>query len=149
MSWLAATEYLRLFWWYAAIVPLFGLLLLIFSQGPLQMIGMMALLWPLTIPGRSFLSSSKSSRLFTQPCFMEANDEAVVFYSVSEEPKRKRFAIPAADIRDIVERADILLLRTRRFGIAPVKRASFSSQEDEDAFFKVVAGIVHRRYEEP
>jgi hypothetical protein len=145
MSLLSAKEYFRMFWWFAAVIPLFGLFMLIFGRGPLQVIGLMGLLWPLTIPGRSFLSSSKSSRLFTRPCEMEADEEKITFSNVPTALKPLRFTIRAMDIRDIAERGDLLLIRTRRLGFAPIRREAFLSSEDEDAFFQLVAEMVRRR----
>ncbi len=145
LSLLSATEYLRMFWWYVAIVPTFGLGLLIFADGALRAIGMMAVLWPLTIPGRAFMTSSKSSRLFTQPCFMQADGDEIVFYSEATEPKRRRYVIRSVEIRDLVERGDLLLLRTRRLGFAPIKKAAFPAPEVQAAFQVLVAEMVEAR----
>jgi hypothetical protein len=145
LSLLSAKEYLRMFWWYVAIVPAFGLLLLIFTTGPLQVIGLMAMLWPLTIPGRAFITSSRSSRLFTQPCYMEADESQVVFYSVAREPKQLRYVIRAVEIRDTVDRGGLLLLRTRKLGFAPIKKAAFPAAEVLAAFEVLVAEIVEAR----
>jgi hypothetical protein len=145
LSLLSAMEYLRMFWWYVAIVPTFGLLLLIFTRGPLQAIGMMAVLWPLTIPGRAFMTSSKSSRLFNQPCYMEADDTGVVFYSVATEPKRLRYAIRPGEMRDLVDRGDLLLIRTRKLGFAPIKKDAFPAPEVLSAFRVLVDETVEAR----
>jgi hypothetical protein len=145
LSLLSATEYLRMFWWYVAIIPAFGLALLIFATGPLQMIGLPALLWPLTIPGRSFLTSSKSSRLFTQPCTMEADEAGVTFYSVSTQPKQLRYVLDAVQIRDCVDRGDLLLIRTRKLGFAPVKKAAFRAPQDVQDFQMLVQEMVEAR----
>lgn len=137
-----------MFWWYVAIVPVFGLVLLLFTTGPLQMIGAMAVLWPLTIPGRSFITSSKSSRLFSQPCYMEADDAQIAFYSEATEPKRKRYILRAIEIRDVVERGDLLLVRTRKLGFAPIKRSAFPAPEVEAAFRVLVQEMVEARLAE-
>jgi hypothetical protein len=142
---LTALEYVRTFWWYVMIVPLSGSAALIFASGPIQIIGLMALLWPLTIPGRSFLSSSKSSRLFTQPLYFEATESEVTFYSESTEPRQRRFIMPARDIRDLIDRKDFVLLRTRRFGFAPIKKSAFSSQEQLLSFGVLVEQMVETR----
>ncbi len=145
LSFLSAKEYLRMFWWYVAIVPVFGLGLVIFATGPLQMIGMMAMMWPLTIPGRAFLTSSRSSRLFTQPCFMQADENQIAFYSEATEPKQKRYVLRAVEIRDVIERGDLLLVRTRKLGFAPIKRDAFPAPKVEEAFKMLVHEMVEAR----
>ena len=63
LAYLGVAQYLRSFWWFAAIIPLFGAIALLTGSGVLQVMGLMALLWPLSLPARAIFATSKSGRL--------------------------------------------------------------------------------------
>ena len=63
LAYLAVAQYLRAYWWFAAIVPTFGVAALIVFPGALKAMGLMALLWPLGLPARAILATSKAGRL--------------------------------------------------------------------------------------
>lgn len=135
----AAKEYLRTFWWFFAITPLFGLILLIFTQGLLQVIGMTAILWPFSIPARSILNTNKASRLFTGGCRLAVFEDRLEFRG--ETPERKsgkplRMILAENEIRDVVRRGDYLMVRTYRLRSAPVAVAAFADEEQIDAFIR-------------
>lgn len=134
---LAAVEYLRSFWWFFAIIPLFGLILIIFTSGLLQVIGMTAILWPFSIPARSVLNTTKASRLFTGGCRLAVFEDRLEFRG--EKPERKsgkplRLIVKENEIRDVVRRGDYLLVRTYRLRSAPVAVAAFADETQMQAF---------------
>lgn len=60
---LAVALYVRTYWWFAAIVPGFGLAWLLLMPSNLKAIGLMAVLWPLSLPARAILATSKTGKL--------------------------------------------------------------------------------------
>ena len=130
---LASGEYLRNFWWFVLVTPLFGVLAFVFTSGLLQVIGLMAILWPFSIPARAVLSTSKSARLF-RSCYMKADEDAVTFYGSETQPKQLRFQVPLAAIRSVRETRDFVILQTRRYGFAPIRVNAFSSEDDRLSF---------------
>ncbi|CAN5420704.1 hypothetical protein BH11ARM2_BH11ARM2_39570 [soil metagenome] len=115
---LATGEYLRLFWWYVAIVPLFGLLCLLFGGGVLRPIGGFALLWPFSIPARAVISTTKARRLFRAG--VRARIEEDGLYIVPSQMDVKGLRLRWGAVRDVRERGAWAIVRTRRFGFLPV-----------------------------
>ena len=148
MARIASEEYLRSFWWLVAPIPLIGLGAIIFTKPPLQVFGMLMFLWPFSIPARSVLSTTKSSRLFSGGCHVEATDDEVVFIGEYINQKRLRYAIAMDRIKEIVPRRDILLIRLRIPGIAPIRTEAFATDKDREAFLKLVNDAIERRLTE-
>jgi hypothetical protein len=117
---LTAEEYLRSFWWFALIVPVFGITCLLFGSGLLQVIGFMAILWPFSIPARAILSSSKASKLLARGTWVRFEDQTLYF--CADEGTGLKLSLNA--VRDIVVRGDYLLIRMRRFGFVPILRTA-------------------------
>lgn len=115
---LAASEYVRTFWWYVAIVPLFGLLAVVFGEGPLRTIGGMAVLWPLSIPARAVLSTAKARRLFGAGVRARVEEDGL--YIVPSQPGVKGLRLRWGWVRSVRERGEWALIQTRRFGFLPV-----------------------------
>jgi hypothetical protein len=113
---IAALEYFRNFWWFALVIPLFGVIAIVFGAGQLKIIGIMAVCWPLTIPGRSLLATGKSARLFTSGCIVWSDGENLYF----EGDDGKGVRMKPENFRKRIESNQYDILSTRRFGIAPV-----------------------------
>lgn len=135
---MASEEYVRSFWWFVVVVPLGGLVALITARGPLQVFGMLAVLWPFSIPARAVLFTTKASRLFTGGCHVEAGTGGITFIGeYNKAQKRLRFHIAGDDIKSVVRRRELLLVRTYRPGIAPIKVDAFQSDADLQAFLSL------------
>ncbi len=74
LAYLGVSQYLRTYWWFAAIVPVFGLLLLVFGPGVMKAMGLMALLWPLSLPARAIFATSKAGKLLEQGAWASLED---------------------------------------------------------------------------
>lgn len=146
LAYLASEEYLRSLWWFAATVPVFGILMVIFGQGILQIIGFTALLWPFSIPARGIASTSKASNLFSQGCYGELSDEYLTFYDTSNRPTPLRWKIPLSHVRDVIERREYYLVRMRRLGFVAIPVAAFDSESDRAGFIRTIAHAVEVRY---
>ncbi len=125
-----AITYFKSFWWFALTIPLFGIVALAFGTGILRAIGAMALLWPLTIPGRAFLASSKSSRLFTRGCKVLGDETALYFQGDNKEGMK----MLRESFRRIDSLGDLDLIHTRRLAVIPIPKAAWS--EADYAAFK-------------
>ena len=106
---------------------------------------MLAVVWPLSIPARSVLTTTKSSRLFSGGCHVEADDEAVTFLGEYVNEKRLRYVIQISQIKEVIVRRDLLLIRLRLPGIAPIRMNAFETEEDAKAFVDFVNGAVAKR----
>lgn len=128
---LTAREYIRSFWWFAISTPLFGIFAVIFGTGFLQVIGLMAIFWPFSIPARAVLTTSKSSKLFTEGCWVEVSVDRLAFFGDKAEPKRLRMVVEPNAVRDLVDRGAFQLVRTRRLGFIPIRTAALEGKETE------------------
>lgn len=119
---LSALEYVRSFWWFIGVIPLFGFIAIAFTSGLMQVIGVFAVLWPFTIPARAILTTTKSSRLFTGGCKLIAHDDRLEFQGQSplKNGKYPRMILSFGDIRDVIPRKNYLLVRTIRLGMLPI-----------------------------
>jgi hypothetical protein len=89
LSLAAAQAYFLTFWWVIAGVPLGGLLLLLLTRDPvMQVCGLISLLWPITIPARAYIVTSKSSRQFTKPTTLFLAEDALVFQANDDTGRR-------------------------------------------------------------
>jgi hypothetical protein len=145
---MASEEYLRSFWWFVAAVPAFGLITTIFADGALRVIGVMAILWPFSIPARSVLTTTKSSRLFTNGCHVELSDEELRFIGEYKNGKRLRYAVDVFRIKEVVRRRGMLLIRTRLPGFLPIREAAFESEADIQSFVSLLEKAIELQQEE-
>jgi hypothetical protein len=132
LAYIAAEEYFRTFWFFVIAIPIGGIALLVLADPTLRAIGLFAILWPMTIPARSIIISTKASRLFASGVVMRAGDEEIEFLGTKpgKNGKPLRMAIPRSIIRDTVYRQRMLLIRTYRLAFIPVDPEAF---EDEAA----------------
>lgn len=130
---LAAFEYLRTFWWFIGVIPLFGLIMMIWTNGLMQVIGMFAFLWPFTIPARAVLTTTKSSRLFTGGCKLFVYEDRLEFIGQSplKDGKYPRMIVDMFNVRDVVKRGDKFLLRTIKLGMLPIAAEALTPEQSE------------------
>jgi hypothetical protein len=106
----AAEEYVRTYWWFVLITPVFGLLAIFSGVYLLQVIGIFAALWPLTIPARAALTGWKSGSFFEKPSSLELVDDELLFHG--ENGRGMKLSVPS--IRAVIERNGFLIVK---FGI--------------------------------
>lgn len=115
---IGAEEYLRAFWWFVIPVPIGGAIAVSTGIGYLQLLGIIALLWPLTIPSRAFLASSKASRIFTQSAWLGAEGDKLYLFG----PGDLGMKLDLSSVRAVVSRKRYDAILTRRLGVLPVPR---------------------------
>lgn len=140
LAYVAAEEYLRSFWFFAAAVPLGGLAFLLFGTGVLKIIGAFALMWPFSIPARAIMITSRAAKLFTTGVVMRLGEEEIEFLGTTPGAKGLplRMAFPTGRIRDAVTRQGVLIVRTYRHDFAPVDPAAFATDADRKAFMRAI-----------
>ncbi len=107
---LAAEEYVRQFWWFVLIVPLFGAVAFVWGSGLLQAIGILGILWPVTIPARAILGGWKAGTFFSSGVRLSMDDEALYFAGSNG----KGMKLSRSSVRKVVERHGFLIVR---FGV--------------------------------
>lgn len=148
LAYLASAEYLRTLWWVIAVVPVFGIICVIFGRGLLQVIGFTAILWPFSIPARGILATGKSAKLFQDGCWAQIDQEFVTFYGATDRVPQLRWQLPLRSIRDVVCRGPLLLIRTRRLGIAPIRLDAFTDEASLNGFRDSIAEAIKARLNE-
>ena len=116
-----AREYVRRLWWAFVAIPLSGVLILIFLKHPiLQGMGFLAIVWPLTIPGRSILATRGASRRLTLPTQLLRDEEYLYF---ATEPRDRSYRARLESIRSATVRSDALTIEIGplRFVFVPVR----------------------------
>ena len=114
MAYLAVAIYLRTYWWFASIVPAFGIAWLFLMPPSLKAIGLMALLWPLSLPARAILATTKAGRLLEKGTRASLEEETLFLHG--EEGGGFRLALSAVR-RTLRSRGfSVLVLRARLRG---------------------------------
>ena len=126
---LAAEEYVRSFWWFVAVVPLFGMVSLVVGSGLIQVIGMFAVLWPLSIPARAVLTGWKAGGFFSDGVSAELRDGKLYIHGQNG----KGMVLDADRVRRVVERHGYLLVQ---FGIGNFVAIPASALGDRKAEFE-------------
>lgn len=125
LAYLSVSEYARQFWWYVATIPAFGLLLLIVGDNTMKVIGMMAMLWPLSLPARALYATRRSARLFLGRTEAEFREDGIYFRPESGKGLR----LDRGSIHDMFVRKEWLVFRTRKFQFIPIPREAISDQD--------------------
>lgn len=124
---IASGEYLRAFWWFVLPVPLFGALAFMFGGTQIMKgVGLFAILWPLSIPARAVLATSKAGRLFENGVHLSADDENLYFHGVDGSGLRLRID----SVRDAVRRPGFVVLRLRSLGFVPVLESALDAPDE-------------------
>ena len=131
---MAAEAYVRLFWWFILPGPLFGLIILIFFRDPLiQAVGALGCTWPLTIPFRAYLITSKMARrMYSHPTTLVAMDKGLLFVGEMNTFKADYFSLRNAYIRH-----GMMIVNTKKYAVLLIPTSAFEDGGKE--FFKVLS----------
>ena len=127
------SEYARQFWWYVATIPVFGLVLMVVGDGSMRAIGMMGMLWPLSLPARALFATRKSANLFVKKTEAEVREDGVYFKPETGQGLR----LARTSVHDVFMRKEWVIFRTRKFQFIPVPRNAF----DEADLAKITAWV--------
>lgn len=115
-------QYLRSYWWFAAIIPLFGVIATIVGSGLLRGMGIFALLWPFTLPARAIVASSKTGKLLEKGAW--ASFEEGFFYLHGENGQG--FKMSLGSVRRVDRRMGFFVLVIPRGAFIPIPLSAAS-----------------------
>ncbi len=122
---------MRQFWWFAGVIPLFGIIAFAFGgQSLLRGIGLFAILWPLTIPARAALATDKVGKTLSTPTVLIAEGDSLYFQGENGQGFRLRLD----SVRQIVSRKGFYILRLRRMGFVPVPESALEEPKLRELF---------------
>ena len=126
-----AIEYFRSFWWAISGMPVFGLVCLILvHDAVVKMFGAVCLLWPLTVPARAFILTSKASRQMMKPTVVELTSEHLLFKAADGTGTRLHLEV----VRSVRRRGHLYVIRTRRLAMGLIPVEAFLGEEERLAF---------------
>jgi hypothetical protein len=127
----SSAAYLQRFWWFASIYPLFGAGLLLLTTDPLaRYVGVIALLWPFTIPLRAVYTLTRARRISSNTRIGVDGDDLVNMGENGREVRR-----PIEAIKSVRRVSGAILLYTTATSYIVVPTWEFESQADADAFY--------------
>ena len=130
ISLLTAEQYLRGFWWLIVGAPATGIACIAMGSGLLQALGVVLVLWPLTIPARGFLLSSKAARQMLKPTELEVTKKALLFKA--SDGTGSRLALDSVWL--VRKRRKHYVIWTRRLAFVPVPIDAFEAPEAQAKF---------------
>lgn len=137
IAWIAIEEYVRRFWWLVGSIPLFGVLLMALIDHPTaQLVGAVALVWPLSIPARGALATLKSGKRFSEEVVMEAPGDVLLFHRSEGGGWKLRLEA----VRGFIRMRGHFVLRLGGFGFVPIPERAFEDPEDAERFDAVLRG---------
>lgn len=120
-----ALQYIRSFWWILISVPISGILILLFMTDSLShLMGIMFLLWPLTIPGRVIAVTWRKARKLTESTTAEFKSDGL--YLMPNDGIGTR--VPWDWMRKVWQFGDIYVIEGRILQFIPVRKSAFDLQ---------------------
>ena len=110
-------------------------MLIMFPMRETQALGMMMMLWPISIPARSILITSRAVKRATVPTKMAVEGEHVYFVT---DPLDLNYRIHRDQIRDVKARVEYVVIELWRYKLVFVPYGAFGSREDIQEFRRAV-----------
>jgi hypothetical protein len=129
---LAAEEYVRSFWWFVIIPPLFGMVAMFSGNRVIYAIGLFGLFWPFTIPARAVLTGWKAGGFFSQPVTVRIEGEMLLFFGAGDRGMK----LHLASVRKVVDRNGYVLFV---FGIGQFAAIPSEIVQDVEAVRELAA----------
>jgi len=131
-----ALEYARQFWWVFAAIPISGIVALALAPNNLfRYFGTVCILWPVTIPARAAIISSRLAKLFSVETIAEVSEGQLRF--ARKDGKGGKIDLTA--IRNTAIVANALVARTKSLGFVAIPDRAFESTEQRDAFRRALS----------
>jgi hypothetical protein len=121
---IAAEQYTRRFWPVFIAFPVFGILAIIFGPNRgTQAFGVFCLAWPLSIPARSVMITSRLAKRFAKPTTVIVED-GTIFFSQGESGMK----LTLDQLRRIDKRKGFYILETKLYSFAPLPIDAFGAK---------------------
>lgn len=124
LAYLAVAQYLRTYWWFVAVIPTFGLVMFFFGPGVMRVMGMMAILWPFSLPARAVFATSKTGKLLEKGAY--ASLEEGVLYLHGTEGNGMKLSL--SSVRRIERRRGFLVLVLSRGAFVALPQTALSPE---------------------
>lgn len=124
----SAYEYVRRFWPAFIAFPVSGLMLMLFMRTQLGIgLGMLMILWPMSIPARSVLFTGKAAKRVLSPTKMHAEGKHV-FFDVN--PPELSYRVHVDSVRDVLIRTECVVIELWKFKLIYIPRTAFESKDE-------------------
>lgn len=122
----SANEYIRRFWPAFIAFPITGILLMVLM--PIQVgiaLGMIMILWPMSIPARSILLTGRAAKRVLSPTKMVAEGEHLYFIV---NPMELNYRVNKKSVRDVILRREYVVVELWKFKMIFVPLDAFADQ---------------------
>jgi hypothetical protein len=132
LAYWSSFEYVRRFWPGFIAFPISGLVLFFtVAFPPIKALGMLMILWPISIPARSILITTKASKRAMLPTKLIAEGNHVYFVT---EPATLNYRISVDTIRDVKTRVEYVVIELWKYRLVMVPYSAFSSPDEIKEF---------------
>lgn len=90
-------------------------------------LGMMMILWPLSIPARSILITGRAAKRVLSPTRMVAEGEHIYFIV---DPIELNYRVNKKSVRDVILRNEYVVIELWKFKLVYVPLSAFESKDD-------------------
>jgi hypothetical protein len=128
LAYLAVAQYVRTYWWFVAIIPTFGLVVFLFGPGVMRAMGLMALLWPLSLPARAIFATSKTGKLLEKGAYASLEDGVLYLHGTD----RGGMKLGLASVRRVERRRGFFILVLARGAFVALPEQSLRPDFEEE-----------------
>ena len=141
LAYLAVAQYVRTYWWFVAIIPTFGLVTFLFGPGVMKAMGLMALLWPLSLPARAIFATSKTGKLLEKGAYASLEEGVLYLHGVDGGGMK----LSLASVRRIERRRGFFVLVLARGAFVALPQDSLSPEFAAEVERQVLAESEEKR----
>lgn len=124
--WGVAEAYLRTYWYFIVGVPIAGLMLLVaIPRREIELIAGLMILWPMSIPARAVLFSSKTWKRLSQETVARIGENEAFIEAGEFKPVR----VPYTWVRRVLKTATLYILQGPRGASTFIRADAFSSED--------------------
>ena len=119
----SANEYIRRFWPAFIAFPITGILLMVLMPTQIGIgLGMIMILWPMSIPARSILLTDKAAKRVLSPTRMVAEGEHLYFIV---NPMEMNYRVNKKSVRDVILRHEYVVIELWKYKLIFVPLNAF------------------------
>lgn len=123
----SANEYIRRFWPGFIAFPIMGVILFILMPTQVGIgLGMLLILWPLSIPARSIILTGKAAKRVLSPTKMVAEGEHIYF---NVNPPEMNYRVNKNSVRDVITRKEYVVVELWKFKMIFIPLSSFTEKD--------------------
>ncbi|RYG25424.1 hypothetical protein EON82_07210 [bacterium] len=126
---------MRTYWWFVAIVPAFGLIVLLFGPGVMKAMGLMAVLWPISLPARAIFGTSKTGKLLEKGACASLADGVLYLHGA----EGAGFKLSLSTVRRIERRRGFFVLVLARGAFVALPEGALSPEFASEVEREVLA----------